>query len=289
MAVLTPTFTNGTTNIVPDFRSSDFISGFEQTITGNLTLTLAPGIARAYNNSFGIDAPANTPLLSTPITIDASTIGANGCFPFSLADAAAGVNTLFPVYVQGVQSGIVSAGDVSPSTAKTVGTIVTGNNFQLPNFSAWRRVGSVYYDATNNLLFPVVQTGHHNVREYMLATPVNILLNDAATVLTPIVLNSGAFPIDQTVATQLTLRHHVRVAGVGDSSIITPLLVVSLNNYPVMTQPETVGADLQVQVRMPFGLDVNGNPVIYHANLALGSLASIWIAGWTEDYGVNAV
>lgn len=288
MAVLTPTFTNNT-NIIPDFASPDFILGYEMVVTTDSQLTLSSGNARSYNNNFEISYLSNVPFQPAALTVDKSVLGANGCWPIAIDVAAAGVDTLFPVYVQGIQSGQKENLDgTSTSSGKSVATIVTGNNFQLPNFSSWRRIGSIYYDASADELIPMVQTGRHNVRQYTLQNSIPLVTASAAVVLTKIDLDAAGLPIDVNVVTEVYLKVRFTGAAPADFVGLTPFATAS-TAYPVQVSATVAAVQNVANVRMSIGKDSAGSPSIWFINSAAAGATTIELAGWVEDYGVNAV
>lgn len=283
-------------NIVetPDFSSRPFVAGFELTVASTTLLTFLPGCARSVDKPDTVFYPpinANAPGI---ITVDVSTVfapggldangnqivgtpvGFGGCFPFPLNQTGlAGNNTVFPLYAIGDSSG------------KNFTTIIvpTSKDFLPFGYDSFVRVGEVYINGTTFLIIPFVQSGHYEVREYMLADDVIVLSAGAATVPTLVDLSINSGPITPKFTSKVKLNFEFTPAAAGDSVSSVPTGLTS-TSYPVFIQ-NPGAARMSVQVEMIPGIDpTTGHAAIDYLNSAVAGATDIYVAGWTDDMGV---
>lgn len=194
---------------VPSYQSSPYVSGFGIAVTGNTTLTVQPGMARALASSFDIAFSSFSAGVPGVTTVDVSTVGLNGCYPVSIASLGLTHNTLFPVYVVANASG-TSVNPASPSVSTSVpGYIVaTGNNFLPAGMNAYKRIGWVAVAHSSGNLIVMTQVGNNLERKYFLQDPVAVLATGSATAQTVLDLtaNDGLVPSGMNVEVMLNLE-----------------------------------------------------------------------------------
>ena len=191
---------------VPIFSSNPFVTGFNMAVTGNTTFTLTPGAARAMTSDFVISYPSYSANLPALITVDVSTVGANGCFPVALASLGLGLQTQFPVYIIEKSSGTTD-GSLNPAV-NAVCVVATGNNFLPAGYDAFRRIGWVYIDDVTLHILPMTQSGNGNERTYVLQDPLTPVSGGNATAQTVVdlTINDGAVPAIPNVKVLLNVE-----------------------------------------------------------------------------------
>lgn len=187
---------------VPQFDSvygtAAGITGFEIALAGATTFTVNAGGAAAENNGDGIVYPSLQSGLPGIITVDISLLaeagsisgnlvspGVSGVFPVSIASLGLASDTTFPVYILGDDSG----------KNVPIAVVATGNNFLVPGYSSFRRIGWIFVDSATSNLVRFVQSGSFSDREYMFTNPIPVLSGGSATTATLIDLSLGDGPI----------------------------------------------------------------------------------------------
>lgn len=274
MAYFQPTFTNGTKH-TPLRSVADYFSGYELTITGNTTCVLEPGCVRAFTADTAISYTGQDPTLPSKMTIDITSIGPLGCYPLPFTSIA--VDTSLPVYVLGDSSG----------ANHTTAIVATGNNFLIPGYDVWRRVGTVYVDVSAVGLFSMVQDGSGATRNYVLAEALLAVSGSAATTLTAINFSGAGFPCNPLLTSDIRMNVRYITGGLTDVLVLTPSTFAP-PSYPLTIQSPVVGQALMVGANMaPSTSDTETN--IYFRNSAVGALSSIWLSGWEESYSLRTV
>lgn len=180
---------------VPSYESSPFVSGFEMAVTGNTTLTVQPGMCRALTSSQVIAYPSFSASVPGVVVVDVSTTGPNGCWPIPLANMGLGLFTQLPVYACFDSAG-TTRNPANPSVSGPGFCIVvaTGNNFLPPGFDAFRRIGWVYINDDTLNLINMIQSGHGDLRTYILQDGVQVVSSND-TDQTVVNLSSGDLPV----------------------------------------------------------------------------------------------
>lgn len=183
-------------SVVPSFQAVPFVSGFRMINTGSSTFTVGPGACRALCNPNVIQFPSFSASMSGNITVDVSTVGANGCFPNSIASLGLSKNTVYGVYVCANSSGtLASSSTPSVSAVNPVIVVATGNNFLPAGYDLFRRIGFVQIAHATGFLIPMSQSGHNNERVYTLQDPYVALSGGASTTQAIIDLTANDAPI----------------------------------------------------------------------------------------------
>jgi len=180
---------------IPSYESSPFVSGFELAVTGNTTLTVQPGMCRALTSSQVIAYPSFSASVPGVVTVDVSTVGPNGCYPLSLAQMGLGLFTQLPVYACFDSAG-TTRNPANPAVSGPGFCIVvaTGNNFLPAGYDAFRRIGWAYINDDTLHLIPMIQSGHGDLRTYILQDGVQVV-SGSATAQTTVDLSSGDLPV----------------------------------------------------------------------------------------------
>lgn len=280
----------------PDFSNRPFVAGFELTVTGATTMTFLPGCARSVDKPDTIFYPpinANAPGV---ITLDVSTVftpggldangnqiigtpvGFGGCFPLPLNQAGlAGNNTVFPLYA------------IGDSTGKAFTTIIvpTSANFLPAGYDSFVRVGQVYINGTTFNIIPFLQTGHYEVRNYVLADAVRVLTAGAATVPTLVDLSTGNGPVTPGPTSKVLLLVEFQSATQTDSLMLIPTGLTSASVPPVQFENTVISVNSLSNVEMAPGIDVTtGDSGIDYFATSASDTSSIWVSGWSDDMGV---
>lgn len=283
-------------NIVetPDFSNRPFVAGFELTVASTTVLTFLPGCARSVDKPDTIFYPpinANAPGI---ITLDVTTVfapggldangnqivgtpvGFGGCFPLPLSQTGlAGDDTTFPLYA------------IGDSTGKNFTTIIipTSKDFLPFGYDSFVRVGQVYINGTTFQIIPFIQSGHYEVREYMLANDVLVLSAGTATVATLVDLSIDNGPITPKSTSKVKLNIEFTPDAAGDNVSLVPTGLTS-TSYPVFIQ-NPGAARMSVQVEMIPGIDsTTGDAGVDYLNNTADASTDIYIGGWTDDMGV---
>jgi hypothetical protein len=194
MATFIPAPTQFST--VPSFQAPPFVSGFRIIVTGNTTFTVAPGVCRALTSPSLIQFPSFAAGIPATITVDVSTVGANGCYPNSIASLGLSHNTVYGVYICSVSSGtLASSSTPAVTTGAPIVVVATGNNFLPAGYDTFRRIGLVQIAHSTSYLIPMTQSGHMNERVYTLQDPFVALSAGGSTTPAVIDLTANDAPI----------------------------------------------------------------------------------------------
>jgi hypothetical protein len=271
-------FTNGTLS-APYYGSEPFISGFELELTGDRTFTLSPGSARAFTSDFVISYdPYTVPNLPPKLTVDLNTTGALGCYPTPLANLNITDWTSYGVYL---------LGDTSNTNPPTV-IVATGNNFMLPGYQVWRRVGTIYIAHNTLNLLKLTQAGAGNTRTYNLTDEFGSAnYGPASFFLVP--LSTGRAPCNPSITTHATFSRGL-IAGSTDSygAISTTDDPISVR-LPFTMRSTVPFIQLRDQVTVPVSLDENGNSAVYVTVSGVDTSFNVAFIGWTEDLQLQAI
>ena len=296
MAFFQPTSASSRNNlsIVPGFQSDPFISGLNLTWLSATTFSVSSGVCRAYGNDDII-------ALRTSVTVDTSTVGLNGCFPFAASLIAPTNNTSFGVYLiddatgvlgQTVSNSPINVQGLSSNTPKIV--VATGNNFldisPVGNYQTWRRIGTIVIAAGTNNIVQFLQSGADVKREVTLTAGIPLLSAGAATTLTQLNLSGGNLPLNPYFASQAKLTVAYTPALVGNSVGITNQNVVSATTYPLEYQNSAAAAGVNSGIIAPGTAVISTvlSSVLYYIGTASDS-TSINVVGWTDDLGLQAI
>jgi hypothetical protein len=282
MTVLVPVPT--AFSVVPSFQSFPFVSGYHMNVTGNTTLTVGPGAARALTNDFVIQYPSFSASLPGNISVDVSTVGLNGCYPVAISSLGLTNNQLFPVYVVTDTSGTFATGSVTTNGPYVI--VATGNNFLPPNMNSFRRIGWLWVDHTTGFILPMLQQGDGNEREYLLNAPITVVSGGTSfTTPAEVDLTStvGLIPPNRNSKVML----NVSLTGAGTSSFV----YLQPNNFSasgatattVLTQ--VASHALGVMVDMVCGTDATTGDAAIKYLVDSGSAVTIQIAGFTDSIG----
>jgi len=268
---------------VPSFSSPNFVSGYHIVPTGNTTMTVSAGCARALTNDFIIQYPSFSASLPSNITVDVSTVGLNGCYPVSIASSGLTYNQLFPVYVVTDTSGTYATGSTTANGPYVV--VATGNNFLPAGMNSFCRIGWVWISESTSYILPMQQSGNGNEREYLLNAPITVLSGGTATTATEVDLTSttGIVPPNRNSK----VNFNVQLTGTSTSSY-------------VYLQPENFSASgatgttiltpvashaLGVMVDMVVGTDSSTGDAAIKYLVDSGSAVTIQVAGFTDSIG----
>lgn len=276
---------------VPAYQSNPFVSGYEMAVTGNTTLTVNSGAARALTNNYIIQYPSFSPSVPGVITVDVSTVGLNGCFPVSIASLGLSYNTLFPVYVIANSSGTFAANSIDASTptfssAGPAVVVATGSNF-LPNgFDMFRRIGWVFIDESNGHLINMVQSGHGNDRTYLIPAPVAALSGGNQTGATAVDLSvhSGVVPASAGIIVTLSVAFTANSAG--DYCELTPY---NLSSVAGVTVASPAAALMTVNQDIITGVNSSGNAAINYLVSSGSDALTLSVSGFVDSLGNTLV
>jgi hypothetical protein len=285
MAFLQPTFTNGV-QTYPSFSGAPYVTGFNMTITGTSTLTLSQGSARSFTKSEAISYIAPSVIAPSTLNIDASTVGALGCYPISGILAAPTYDTAFGVYVLSSTSQLTTPGvqDLLPTAV-----IATGNNFLLPGYDIWRKVGTVIIEAGTNTVKPMTQSGNGDERTYLFQEAYEIVTAGAATSLTGINLSSATASYsvcNPAFVSKLLLQ--TQYTPTAASSILTLNTNSTAPTNGAVLVKSSGTAQMIVDFEMVPGL-VSGNTEIYYKTTSGSDAVNIFLSGFTESLGIGAL
>lgn len=280
MPYFQPVFTNGI-NSAPDYSSDPFVNGYPIQIasTGATTFTIGPGAARAYTTDFAIIfngiQPAEPPLL----TLDITTVGLLGCFPYAIVPGTAVTGrTTYNVYVLGDTTGVNA----------TTAIVGTGNNFLPKGYDVWRKIGSVFVETSNTTLMNYTQAGTGIERTYVLqeSSPGDVI-NFASNFN---VFNCGhnGRPCNPFFTTEVCVSRSITAGSAGNWMAISPTNM-SAGGRPIFTLASpAAGAELRDEVWCPVTI-VAPNNVVYVSVNGAGTTTTTGVLGWKEYMGLNAV
>jgi hypothetical protein len=281
----------------PDFSTRPGVSGFEQTITGANTFTLAPGCIRAtasggpFNINYGVynGVTANLPGVYTVNTASVWTVTSSvgGAFPFAINTLSlSSHNTVFPLYAIWD-----SSNGTSPVTLLNQSGSVTNNfaviiptsaNFLPTGYDSFACVGFVYINGTTFNIIPWLQTGHYEQRNYQLATAVQVLTAGAAGVPTLVDLTALNGPIPPKWATQVKLSALFTPAAAADQASLIATGLTSATPYPFVIQ-NSAALGAQSEIVMAPGIDpITGDAAIDYLVSGVDTL-SLWVSEFSVD------
>jgi hypothetical protein len=274
MTALTFSATIPNFSTVMNLNNVPFIFGFELAVTSTTQFTLNPGCARAVTNNEVIQYPSAQPNLPGKITVDVTTVGANGVYPFSIDTSGITSDTTFPVFVLGDSRG----------SNPTVAVVATGDNFLLPGYDSYVRVGLVYIDSATGHLIPLKQTGHYEVREYQLASGVSVLNagNDTTTTLVDLTVGDGPIPAVWTSKVKLN------VSFTPDSQAnVARFGIPGLTGTPIVLQEAAAAKGGQL-VELLVGVDSDtGDAGVTYDVSTSDDAVTLTVVGWTDDMTIQ--
>ena len=279
---------------VPAFGSAPFVSGFSLAVTGNTTLTVGPGTARALCNDNIIQFPNFTAGYSGPATVDISTVGVNGCYPVSIASLGLTYNTLFPIYAIKSSSGTGLGASNSNAGGTTTNTysgfvVATGNNFLPAGYDTYVRIGWCPVAQSTGYVLPFIQSGQNDEREYLYQDPVTVLSAGAATTPTEVKLSyqTGMIPAGKiqkvNLVASLSGNSSASYAYLEPYGLTAASVATTRINTPVAT------AVLALNVEMVAGVSAAGDTAITYLVDNAGSALTLQIAGFTDSLGNSLV
>jgi hypothetical protein len=265
-------------SVVPDYSVAASITGYQLVITGNTTFTLSSGAARAYTCAAFITYPTFQVGLPALLEVDISTVGALGCYPISIADANLTDLTSIGVYVISDDSGL------TPVTA----VIATADNFLLPGYNLWRRVGTVFIDDATGFIVKTTQSGQGNDRQYVMQDrlPGGIY---GPTVLFAIPLSIGAGPCNPNFSTEILLQRTLTPNAITDKGYISPTAAGTTASLPYALQSPAAGGGAVIidEISCPVSL-INTGSIVYVTVVGAGSTMQVNVIGWKEYLGLQA-
>lgn len=284
MATFIPAPSSSAFSIVPSFESAPFVSGFELAVTGNTTLTVQPGMARALTSSQVIAYPSYSASVPGTVTVDISTVGENGCYPNSIASLGLTYNTLFPLYACFDSSGTaINSSNKSVNGPGFCFVVATGNNFLPAGFDSFRRIGWVPVAQSTGYVLPFAQAGNGNEREYLYQDPVTLLSAGNATTATEIKLSyqTGMVPAGQTGKVNLNVALTGNAAG--SYVYLEPYGLTAGSRATTVLETTTASQVLATNIDMVYGVDASGNASITYLVDNSSSAVTIYLAGFTDS------
>ncbi len=279
MAYFQPSFANlPGSPIIANFQTSAVLNGLNIQHASTTTFTVSAGAARAYATNSIISFPSNLPRPSYTATVDCETLGALGCWPELPATAAPSLDTAFPVYLLGDNSG------------KNEPTIIvaTGDNFLLDGYNEWRRIGQVHFDAgTNNLKFNVV-SGNSLERQYQYLSTLSVVSAGNAELYTLVNLSGTNFPCNSEFVTKIDLqiKYTPATAATNTFQIVTSSAPIS-SGAPVIVKSVADGVQYVGNVSLVPDINSGTTSFYYRVSNAADSV-DIRLVGYTESLGIQA-
>lgn len=262
----------GITNAPADYSSDPFIYGFELNITGNTTFLIRPGIARAYSSNFSITS-------NKAQFLDISTVGPLGCYPWALDVLNLSDRTSFNVYVIAASSGV--------TTLPVTFVVATGDNFLLPGYDTWRKIGTVHIDNSPLVLFPMTQSGSGNSREYIFRDPIPGSAYGPTTFF-PLPLSIGAGPCNPFFTDEGLFIRELHATNIGDYGSISTLNTINAGGKPIFTLVAPgFNSVFRDEIWIQTALVASGSIVYITVSGAVQFLVSV--AGWREYMGLQAI
>lgn len=274
----------------PDYSSSDFVTGLKMTHTSNTTFTISSGAAKAYNSNFIIAMPASNPETAFSVTVNTDMLGAFGCYPHLPAIAAPTHNTSFGVYILGNTKGTTNGSRVSSNTISPTVIVATGDNFLLPGYDTYRRIGTVWFTAgTNHLIYTNV-TGCNNTRNYSLNNAVPIVVSQAPTIYTLVDLGSATnnLPCSPVLTTKLSLGITYTPTVASNTLNIVPDIAPTVIVPTIDIRGQVDGVLLRTVCDMVPGINL-GDVSFWYKTSAGSDVVTIYLIGWQEDLSLSAI
>ena len=292
MATFTPVPSFST---VPSFQAVPFVSGFRQTVVSTTTFTVMAGFARALCNNNIIQFPSTAANGPGVITVDITTVGANGCFPVSIASLGLTANTLFPVYICSNSSGtgLGTANPIAGGTTTNTSSIVivaTGNNFLPAGYDTFHRIGWCPIAHATSHIIPYTQSGHGNEKTYMFQDPITGVSGGAATAQTVIDLTSGDGLIPPNISVNVFLNAAITPNAAGGYVSIEPGNLTAASVAPIQVFGSATGEPNSscVQVIATPNASTGDANIQYFVNNA-GSSATVNVVGFVDSLGNSLV
>lgn len=264
--------------IIANFQTSAVLNGLDIRHVSTTVLAVSAGAARAYATNTVISFPSSLPRLNYEAQINTATLGALGCWPELPATAAPTLDTAFPIYLLGDDSG---------KNAPTL-IVATGNDFLLDGYNVWRRIGQAHFDAgTNNMKFNVV-TGLGSERHYQYLDTLSLVSAGNATTNTLVDLSATDFPCDPKFVTRLDLQIKFTPA-----TAATNTFEVVTSTAPITSNPplivKSVADGVQYVGNVSLVPDVNsGATAFYYKVSNAADAVDIRLVGYTESLGIQA-
>ena len=282
MAYFLPSPTNFSS--LPFLGSNAFVSGLEMNVISMTQFTINPGAARDLISDFVISfspySAGGTPVL----TVDVSTRGLNGCYPYLPNDLNQSINIVYPVYIVGNTAGNVNTAII----------VATGDEFLPPTMNAYRRIGWIYINSATSAFPGTIdawtQSGSGNDRSYVLTNQRHRLISGTQTGFTSFSLTSGSgvengvVPPKPNVTVFCTAYMTVVSAGTGanisytsaSQSFISPIyirnpVITLTTSYPFTT----------IASQDP----VTGDSILYYQVTTSGNVLSVDNSGFVDSLG----
>lgn len=277
-------------SVVPAFGSAPFVNGFSLAVTGNTTLTVGPGTCRALCNDNIIQFPNFTAGYSGPAIVDISTVGANGCFPVSIASLGLSYNTLFPLYAIKSSSGTglgaanTNAGGTTTNTFSAF-VVATGNNFLPAGYDTYQRIGWVPVAEATGYVLPFVQSGQGSEKEYLYQDPVTLLSAGNATTATEVKLSYQAGMVPAGKIQKVNLNVSLTGNAAASYVYLEPYGLTAASAATTQLVTTTASHPLAVNMDMVCGVDGSGNAAITYLVDNSSSACTILLAGFTDSIG----
>ncbi len=266
--------TNITNYGLSDFGSGIFVQGFIPVFfTSDNKVLFSVGSCRAMKTDWVINYNAGIPNAPGLITVDANTIGVNGCYPRPLSAVVPVSGYQFVgVYAVGDASGKNIPGLVIATSIDTA-TIALGQDLLPPGYDQFNLIGFVVVDSTGTLM-PYVQGGVLSRRR--------VTFRDAI----PLLVNGNSVTPAQVFAPELFgfppasafFRYSFTPAAAGNVVQINIGDMVSLSEAPIVIQ-SPAAATSQGVFDIALGVAYSFN---YSVTSASDSL-SIWLCGIEYD------
>jgi hypothetical protein len=133
----------------PSYESPAYVSGLNQTVLDETRFSISSGCCRDVTTDTRIVFDGVSVGSNGFITVDVSTVGSNGCYPWALDKLTYVRNTIFPVYIISAPSG---TGPANPAVI-----VATGDDFLPPDYTAYCRIGfiNIYFDPSDGPLYTI--------------------------------------------------------------------------------------------------------------------------------------
>lgn len=277
MSYLNPVQASRDSSVVAYYGTDPYLSGYKLTHLSTTQVTLGAGAARSYDSNWVISFPGNLAGVPDTLTLDTTQVGALGCSPVLMSDAAPVNNTSFGVYVLGDSSG----------KNDTTAVIATGDNFLLPGYDKWRRVGVVQNVGGSDNLVYMVQTGLGVERKYLLNSALAIISGGSSTGPALVDCSSANAPCNPAYNSSLSLN--LAYTPVAATSILSLLQGTAPVASPAPVRHKGTAA-LQgiTSVEVPSQLNA-GLVSLYYQTTDAGDSVDILLSGFSESMGLEAL
>lgn len=277
MAFIQPTSAGAGFATQADWSSNPFVTGFQLTQTGTRTFTISPGAARAYASSAIISFPTVN-LTSPPLlSLNLLDVGALGCYPWSLDQLGLSERTSLGVYILGDSKG------VNLPTA----VVATGDDFVLPGYDLWRRIGSIYVN-TDLTMRKFVQSGSGTDRSYVYIDNLGIA-EYGPTVNFPIPLNNSG-GINPYFVSKVLLTRTLTANNFADFGATTPNNSGAFPDiFPYKIQSPAVGGGKLTDSVWVEVSKIGNEAYVYLTLQGAECFISVEVNGWCESLGLQAI